>query len=53
MFLYFHIAIFYLLSFNVKLMLLAGIRALLLWTVNPDYFDLIGHLNNFDIDEHC
>ncbi len=37
MFLYFHIAIFYL-------------CALFLWTVNPAYFDLIGHLDNFDIE---
>ncbi len=27
---------------------------LLLWTINPAYFDLIGQLlNYFDIDESC
>ncbi len=38
-----------LLSFNIKL----TICALLLWTVNPAYFDLIGQLNYFDIDKRC
>ncbi len=40
------------LSFNIKLKLCAGIHSLLLWTVNPAYFELIAHLNYFDIDEH-
>ncbi len=36
-----------LLSFNIKS------EALLLWTVNPAYFDLIGQLNYLDIDKRC
>lgn len=38
-------------SFNVKLVLRTGTCALLLWAVNPAHFDLIGHLNNSDIDK--
>ncbi len=37
-----------LLSFNVKMMLSAGIRGLLLWTGTPLNFDVIGHVNSFE-----
>ncbi len=45
MFCYFH------LSFNIKTDAWALIHTLHLWTVNPAYFNLIGHLNHFDIDK--
>ncbi len=38
---------------TLKFKLCTGIHSLLLRTVNPAYFDLIGHLNHFDIDERC
>ncbi len=37
-----------LLSFNIKLILSAGIRGLLLWTGTPSNFDVIGHVNSFE-----